>query len=72
MKKFNCACIDSLTGHEMVLADASYNNVCFYIENQLNEKIKETASDYRTNRTTIHTANKIFIYDENRGYLLVS
>lgn len=72
MKKFNCACVDSLTGHEMVLTNTSYNNACFYIENQLNEKIKETASDYRTNRTTIYTTNKTFVYDENRGYLLVS
>lgn len=72
MKKFNCACVDSLTGYEMVLSDASYNNACFYIENQLGEEIKKITSDYRTNRTIIHTANKIFIYDENRGYLLVS
>lgn len=72
MKKFNCACVDSLTGYEMILSDASYNNACFYIENQLGEEIKKITSNYRTNRTTIHTTNKIFIYDENRGYLLVS
>ena len=72
MKKFNCACVDSLTGYEMVLADASYNNACFYIENQLGAEIKKITSDYHTNRTTVYTANKTFIYDENRGYLLVS
>lgn len=72
MKKFNCACVDSLIRYETVLADASYNNACFYIENQLGAEIKKTISDYYTNRTTIYTANKTFIYDENRGYLLVS
>ena len=72
MKKFNCACVDSLTGHEMVLADASFNNACFYIEHQLNEEIKKITSDYQTNRSVVYTTNKIFIYDENRGYLLVS
>lgn len=72
MKKFNCVCVDSLTGYEIVLADASYNNVCFYIENQLGAEIKKIISDYHTNRTTIHTTNRTFIYDENRGYLLVS
>lgn len=69
MRKFDVACTDVLTGMELVLSDASYNNACSYLSKL---GVVESCQRERTlEMTKIRMAcGMSFFYDEKRGVLL--
>ena len=69
MKKFNVCCVDIRTHMEMVLADASYNEVCLYLES-CGIKVNKIVTDSRQNKFVFVTDKGIFLYDETRGILV--
>lgn len=62
--------IDSLTRHELILSEASYNMACSFLESMglICDTVK-TLSLSTTELTFSNTERK-FWYDEERGYLL--
>ena len=70
MKIFKVLCVDVLTHMQIIATDCSYNFACGYLES-IGAKVDEIKTDFRTNRTLLFTDRGIYIYDENRGILLM-
>ena len=72
MRRFIATCIDSKTKMEMVLSEASYNMACSFIEHTLKVPIFDISTEtQKDGMTAIKKADRtIFVYDEERGYLL--
>ena len=66
MRIFKATCIDTETGHEMILSDASYNAACFYLDNRF-DVVDITMEN---GLAVILTRQGRFYYDEIRGYLM--
>lgn len=66
MRVFKAVCIDSKTGHEMILSDASYNAACSYLDNRF-DVVDVTMEN---GLAVILTGQGRFYYDEIRGYLM--
>ncbi len=70
------SCIDSKTGHELILSEVSYNMAGDWLMREFNPVEINTYTYSDLNTTEIYiTIEKgkiplLFIYDENRGYLL--
>lgn len=71
MREFKTMCKDTKTGMQMVLSECSYNTACFWLENKgftEYDKLEVNGSEvwlYFSKPT-----EKLFVYDEDRGYLL--
>lgn len=71
MRVFKTICIDNLTNKTIVLSETSYNNACFYLYSKgFTDPAKTTCENNMTTLEFLQPARKVFIYDENRGYLL--
>ena len=71
MRVFKTLCKDTITGMYMVLSECSYNMACSWLEQQgftNYDKFNVVAGNVEM--TFSKPANKVFLYDENRGYLL--
>ena len=70
MREFRTMCKDTKTGLQMVLSEASYNMACDWLESKgYGEYDKfETVG----NEIWITYGDKLFVYDEERGYLLTN
>ena len=69
MKVFTASCIDNETNNELLASECSYNQACsFLMQNGFIDPVK-TESDLRYTRLDFGNG-RIFIYDEQRGYLL--
>lgn len=74
MRKFLCHCTDTLTGAQMILSECSFNEACMFLEQQ---RAKGRLGFYRgMEALSLHTSkikfeNATFLYDEERGYLLL-
>lgn len=71
MREFKTMCKDTKTGMQMVLSECSYNTACFWLES----KGFTTYDKFETNGNEIYLyfskpTNRLFVYDEDRGYLL--
>lgn len=70
MKILKVLCVDVSTHMQIIASDCSYNFACSYLES-IGAQVEKTKTDFRTNRTILFTDNGIYIYDENRGLLLM-
>jgi len=71
--------VDTLTGCELLLSDASYNMACDWLENWFKrwnwEILEAKQGEIKSRKVTIIKSGKgkqirNFYYDEERGYLL--
>lgn len=73
MRRFTTTCIDSITKAEMILSECSFNQACMFleIENRDNRfgKYKGTECGSK-NVTKLVFEKALFLYDEERGYLM--
>jgi hypothetical protein len=74
MRRFTSNCIDNKTRMIMVLSMCSYNEACSFLETKKDEigECQSAKSILCSNGslTELIFSNRIFIYDEERGYLL--
>ena len=70
MKVFKVLCVDRFTHMQIIAEDCSYNVACCFLESA-GVQIEQIKTDFRTNRTLIFTDNGLYIFDENRGVLLL-
>lgn len=74
MRVFKTSVIDNKTNYTMLLSDVSYNNACFWLYSKGYKDPEKTITDYKNNITTLEflEPTKVsFVYDENRGYLMI-
>lgn len=70
MKVFKVLCVDVLTHMQVIATDCSYNFACSYLES-IGAQVEKTETDFRTNRTLIFSDKGLYVFDENRGMLLM-
>lgn len=73
MRVFKTLCIDKETNLEMLLSEVSYNTACFWLYSK--GFTDPTKTETRGSLTTLEfltPVNRVFVYDENRGYLLAN
>lgn len=71
MRRFTSLCKDNITGMYMVLSECSYNTACSWLEeNGFTEYDKFEVIGNQYELTFSKPTNKVFVYDDNRGYLL--
>ena len=73
MRKWVTLCLDKITSGYMVLSETSYNNACFYLEqNGFECDTTESINDRYTKIIgKVKGKPAEFIYDEHRGYLVM-
>lgn len=71
MKIFTSMCKDTVTGMEMVLSECSYNSACYWLASKgFKDYDKFDCSGDRIKITFTKPSKRVFVYDEERGYLL--
>lgn len=72
MREFKAVAFDNQTGMRMVLSETSYNKACDWLVSKgyTHYSNFEFDNNYIT-LTFTKPDNKVFIYDEDRGYLLM-
>ena len=71
MKKYLVSCVDKLTGLELILSEAGYNEAMFYIDSHSTMLDVHCVKDSRQHDITIiNTTTRRFLYDEARCVLL--
>ena len=71
MREFKTMCKDTKTGMQMVLSECSYNMACDWLQRKgftEYEKFERVGDEIWL--TFIKPTEKLFVYDEVRGYLL--
>lgn len=73
MREFKVMCKDTKTGMEMVLSECSYNMACDWLERKgFTEYDKFECVGDTIWLTFSKPNNRLFVYDETRGYLLAN
>lgn len=67
-REFKTMCRDTKTGMQMMLSECSYNMACSWLESK--GFIEYEKLEINGNETWLWFKDKLFIYDEDRGYLL--
>lgn len=71
MRVFKTSCIDMKTHMEMVLSECSYNMACDWLESKgFTHYDKFESCGNMVVMQFSKPAKRIFVYDEERGYLL--
>lgn len=71
MRIFKTLCIDTETKMQMILSECTYNMACYWLESQgFSNYIKLETNGNETWLWFMSPRKRLFIYDENRGYLL--
>ena len=73
MREFSVMCKDSKTGMQMVLCECSYNMACDWLEQKgyTEYDMFECVGDTIWMRFS-KPYDRLFVYDETRGYLLTN
>lgn len=72
-REFKIMCKDTVTGMQMILSECSYNTACYWLENKGFTEYDQFES--HGNEVWMYFSQptkRLFIYDEDRGYLLGS
>ena len=73
MREFKVMCKDTKTGMEMVLSECSYNMACDWLERKGFTEYDKFECVGDTIWITFSKPNdRLFVYDETRGYLLAN
>ena len=71
MIEHKTACVDMETKMQIVLSEASYNFACSWLESKGFTDYDKFDSNIRyTTMVFTKPAKRVFVYDEERGYLL--
>lgn len=73
MRIFNTMCKDIKTGMQMILSECSYNSAVWWLERQgfkRYEKFEVVGNEVWL--TFSEPTERLFVYDEDRGYLLAN
>ena len=72
MREFRTIAFDNVTGLRMILSECSYNFACDYLYNKgfTHYSNFENSGGYVT-LTFTKPMERVFVYDESRGYLMM-
>lgn len=71
MREFKTMCKDTVTGMQMILSECSYNTACFWLESKgFTEYDKFDSNGNEIWLWFSKPTERLFVYDEDRGYLL--
>ncbi len=70
MRVFKTSCIDNQTRREMILSETSFNEACIWLEKTVGKIFSVVSIGKNRLKIICEGCNRIFFYDEDRGYLL--